>query len=284
VPELTDAELRALLDEDPGRGWRVFVDQHTPTLLGLITRAGIVDRDDAGDVYVRVCERLAADECARLRRHDPRKGALGAWLTIVVRHAVVDWVRSRAGRRRLFGAIRRLGPVDRRVFELYYWEQRRPAELVELLRAEGHGAVSLPDVLQSLHRVHEAMSDRHRAELLALAARTRPAVSLDDDAAREPRDAAPMADPEQRLRARELNAQFASALAALPAEDAAIVRLTFVQGWSRTRVQRALHLDRLGPERITSIVEALRRLLAERGLGPEEAATPGLTFLEGGSR
>jgi RNA polymerase sigma factor (sigma-70 family) len=284
VPELTDEALRTLLVEDPGRGWRAFVDQHTPTLLGLITRAGIVDRDDAGDVYVRVCERLAANECARLRRHDPRQGALGAWLTVIVRHAVVDWVRSRAGRRRLFGAIKRLGPIDQRVFELHYWEQHRATELVELLRAEGHSAVSLPAVLQSLLRIHEAMSDRHRAELLALAARTRPAVSLDDDLAREPADAAPMADPEQRLRASELNAQFASALAALPAEDAAIVRLTFVQGWSRARVQRALHIDRLGPERITSILETLRRLLAERGLGPADAAAPGLTFLEGGSR
>jgi RNA polymerase sigma factor (sigma-70 family) len=284
VPELTDEGLSALLVEDPGRGWRAFVDQHTPTLLGLIARAGIVDRDDAGDVYVRVCERLAANECARLRRHDPRKGALAAWLTIVVRHAVVDWVRSRAGRRRLFGAIKRLAPLDQRVFELHYWEQRHATELVELLRAEGHRAVSLPDVLQSLHRIHEAMSDRHRAELLTLAARTTAAVSLADDLVREPADAAPMADPERRLSSRELNAQFASALAALPAEDAAIVRLTFVQGWSRPRVQRALHLDRLGQERITSIVETLRRLLAERGLGQADAATPGLTFLEGGSR
>jgi DNA-directed RNA polymerase specialized sigma24 family protein len=128
------------------------------------------------------------------------------------------------------------------------------------------------------------MSDRHRAELLTLAARTTAAVSLADDLVREPADAAPMADPERRLSSRELNAQFASALAALPAEDAAIVRLTFVQGWSRPRVQRALHLDRLGQERITSIVETLRRLLAERGLGQADAATPGLTFLEGGSR
>jgi RNA polymerase sigma factor (sigma-70 family) len=282
VPELTDEALRALLVEDPERGWRAFVDQYTPTLLGLITRAGIVDRDDAGDVYVRVCQRLAADGCARLRRHDPHKGALAAWLTIVVRHAVVDWVRSRAGRRRLFGVIRRLPSLDRRVFELHCWEQRRAAELVELLRGEGHGPVSLADVLQSLHRIHEAMSDRHRAELLSLAARTMPPSSLDDLTA-EPAVDVPAVDPEERLSTRELNARFASALAALPAEDAAIVRLTFVQGWSRMRVQRALHLERLGPERITSIIETLRGLLAERGLGSAEAGTPGLSFLEGGS-
>jgi DNA-directed RNA polymerase specialized sigma24 family protein len=283
VPDLTDNELRALLVEDPERGWRAFVDQYTPTLLGLIARAGIVDRDDAGDVYVRVCERLAADRCARLRQRDPRRGALAAWLTIVVRHTAVDWVRSRAGRRRLFGVIRELPPVDRRVFELRYWEHRDAAEVVELLRGEGHGAIGLANVLQSLHRIHEAMTDRHRAELLSLAARRLAPASLDEMSA-EPASDVPAADPEHRLRARELNAHFVSALEALPVEDAAIVRLTFVQGWSRGRVQRALHLDQLGPERITSILDRLRALLAERGLGPADAGTPGLMFLEGGSR
>jgi RNA polymerase sigma factor (sigma-70 family) len=283
-PELTDEALRALLVEDPEGGWRAFVDQYTPTLLALIARAGIVDRDDAGDVYVRVCERLATDHCARLRRHDPRKGALAAWLTILVRHVVVDWVRSRAGRRRLFGAIRTLPAFDRRVFELYYWERRRATEVVELLRREQQSPMDLTDVLQALERIQEAMSDRHRAELLTMVARTMPAATLDDAAVPEPVSAGRADDPEEELGARELDMQFASALAALPVEDAAIIRLTFVQGWSREQVRRALHLEDLTVDRMRGILERLKELLAARGLGPREAATPGLTFLEGGSR
>jgi RNA polymerase sigma factor (sigma-70 family) len=278
---LTDEALRALLIEDSERGWRAFVDQYTPTLVALIARAGVVDRDDAGDVYVRICERLAADDCARLRRHNPARGALPAWLTIVVRHAVVDWVRSRAGRRRLFGAIRRLPPFEQRVFQLFFWERRRATELVDILRGE-QSPVDLVDVLQALEKVQEAMSDRHRAELFALVARTAAPSSLDDEAMPEPASRGPTDNPEEAFSAREQDARFASALAALPAEDAAIIRLTFVQGWSRQRVQRALHLDHLTPDRIASILRKLRELLAARRLGPREAATPGLTFLQGG--
>jgi DNA-directed RNA polymerase specialized sigma24 family protein len=180
VEELSDEALRALLIEDPERGWRAFVDQHTPTLLGLIARAGIEDRDDRADIYLRVCERLAEDDCARLRRRDPGRGALAAWLTTVVRNTVVDWVRTRAGRRRLFRGIRRLGSFDQRVFELYYWEHRRPVEIVEVLRMREATPVALSEVLAALSRIQQTMSDRHRGELLALVARSRPAVSFDD--------------------------------------------------------------------------------------------------------
>ncbi|MGH9318406.1 MAG: RNA polymerase sigma factor [Vicinamibacteria bacterium] len=279
--EFSDEALRALLIEDPERGWRSFVDQYTPTLLAVIARAGVADRDDAADVYLRVCERLAEDECARLRRHDPGRGALAAWLSTVIRHVIVDWVRSRAGRRRLFRAIQRLDGFDQRVFELYYWEHRRPVEIAELLRAREARPVDLSAVLAALSRIQEAMTDRHRGELLALVARNRPALSLDE--AEAPVGLAAAADdPEQALGVRELDAVFTAALAELPPEDAAIVRLTFVQGWSREQIRRGLHLERLTGDRIAAILARLKELLTARSVGPREAATRGLRFLEGG--
>src|SRR5687767_13165451 len=62
---LADADLRLRLIEDTHHGWRTFVDQHTTTLLALIERAGIRDRDEAMEIYTLACERLAANECAR---------------------------------------------------------------------------------------------------------------------------------------------------------------------------------------------------------------------------
>jgi RNA polymerase sigma factor (sigma-70 family) len=283
APVLSDEALRALLAEDPERGWRAFVDQYTSTLLTLIARAGVADEDDAADVYLRVCERLAEDECARLRRHDPRRGALAAWLTILVRHVVVDWIRSRAGRRRHFRAIKRLAAFDQLVFELFYWQHRRPTEIADVLRTVEKRPVDLADVLNALHRIHEAMTDRHHRELLALVARTRPVLGLDDVKDHGEATEAPIANPEHALGVRELDALFASALAALLPEDAAIIRLTFVQGWSRRQVERALHLESLTAERIRDILETLRARLSERRLGAREAATPGLSFLGGGS-
>src|SRR5512134_692580 len=126
MSELTDRELRERLIVDAEAGWRAFVDQYTPRLLQLIEQCGVRDRDEAMDLYVHVCERLAADDCARLRKHDPGKGALAAWLATVVRRMLVDWVRSRQGRKRLFGSIRELAAVDQQVFELFYWRRHSP--------------------------------------------------------------------------------------------------------------------------------------------------------------
>ena len=278
--DLSDDALRALLLRAPERGWRAFVDQYTPLLLSLIAREGVSDRDHVGDVYLRVCERLAANGAERLRRHDPRKGALAAWLTVVVRHVVVDWVRSRAGRRRLFRGVTRLDRFDQRVFELYYWEHRRASEIAERLGAERQQRVNLGDVLDALQRIDDAMTDHHRRRLLTALARTTPAVSLDTGAVPPSEVQEPRADPEQALRVRQLDELFAAALASLPAEDAAIVRLTFVQGWTRDQIRRALHLDELSRDRLTAILDRLRSILRARQVGLSEAATPGLRFLE----
>lgn len=276
----SDDELWRLLHADPARGWETFVDQHTPTLLALIERSGVHGRDDVLDVYVLVCERLAEADCARLRRYDPTKGALAAWLTLVTRHVVVDWIRTRAGRRRLFGAIRRLPRADQQVFELYYWKHLRVVEVAEAMSRQLGRDVTLVEVLASLERIHAALSDRHRAQLASLLAR-HPPVSLDEVVERtasEPVE--PGADPETALQAREAATAWSDALATLPREDAAIVRMMFGHGWTRHDVQRALHLQELTADRVRGILSRLRTSLARRGFG-SEAATAGLELLEG---
>ena len=278
---LSDEKLRELLIGQPEEGWRAFIDQYTPTLVALIERAGVRERDAVTDVYVRVCERLAAEECRRLRGFDPAKGALAAWLAIVVRHAVVDWLRSRSGRRRLFGAVRRLPAFDQRVFELYYWEQRSVSEVAGLLEQETppRREIAPLRVLEALARIERVLSERHRSELLSQLARARDPRSLDElDSSREP--AATDDDPERAATRRQLDARLASVIASLSREDAAILRLTFVQGWSRSVVRRALHLRELSQERIESILAALRERLESHGIAAADAATPGLAFFE----
>jgi hypothetical protein len=73
---MPEDRLRLLLAEDPERGWRAFIDGYTPTLLALNRGAGVVDRDETMEVYVRACERLAANHYAALRRRDPSIGSL----------------------------------------------------------------------------------------------------------------------------------------------------------------------------------------------------------------
>jgi DNA-directed RNA polymerase specialized sigma24 family protein len=260
VRGLTEQDFRTQLAADPRHAWRAFLDRYTPTLLALIERAGIIDRDEAMEIYVLACERLSENNCERLRRRDPEKGSIQGWLSVVVRHVVVDWVRSRAGRRRLFGAIRDLDAFDQRVFELYYWEDRMPAEIAEIIGTHSGTRVGLDGVFAALSRIERVLTDRHRADLLALSVRSRALVSLDDEDA-DVDVVDDSADPEASAVAGQSRAALARALAALPPEDAAIVRLRFVQGLSVREVQRALQLKHLTEERLAGILDALRTAL-----------------------
>jgi DNA-directed RNA polymerase specialized sigma24 family protein len=265
-------ELHVLFAQDPARAWLVFLDRHTPELLALIERAGIVDRDEAMDIYVRICERLAENQCAALRRRDPDKGSLSGWLAVVVRRTLVDWVRSRAGRRRLFSVIRDLSELHQRLFALYYWDGRAPSEAAEILSVETKSEVSLSVVLEGLETIDGVLTARHRADLLSMTARSR-ATSLDaDEMIGE--QAADTLDPEASLRVREMDAQLTQALARLPPEDAAIISLKYGEGLTRPQIQHLLRLPELTEYRVRSILAALRRALAiEPVTAPASTAT-----------
>lgn len=258
---LSDRELREALIADPREGWKVFVNQFTPGILAVIERSGVRDHDSAMDVYVRVCEHLAADDCARLRRHDPGKGALAAWLTVVVKRVVVDWVRSKKGRRRLFQAIDELSDLDRRVFELRYWKHKAVSEIVELSARDLGRPVSIADVFESLERIEQAMNARQRSDLLAMLAREGVPASLDDEpvaetvTTREP-------DPEQQLRVSESADALRRALSTLPPEDSLIVQLMYVDGLSRKQVERALHISDLSADRSLQLLATLKGQLS----------------------
>ncbi len=281
---LSDGDLRTLLIQDPDRGWRAFVDQYTPAMLALIERAGIRDKDEAMELYVLTCERLADDDCARIRRFDPSKGSIAAWLSVMVRNVMVDWVRSRAGRRRLFKSIQALPRLEQRVFELFYWENAMPGEMVDRLAGEEFGSPSLPAVLESLERVQQALTERQRGELLAMSSRGAAPVSLDaptDDGSQVLDPADPAADVARQAEVEQTDDLMGRALAALAPEDAAIVRLKYEEGMSLKQIRSALHIDTLTDQRVRDILDRLKARLAELGV-TGDPSVQGLAFLDGG--
>jgi DNA-directed RNA polymerase specialized sigma24 family protein len=261
---LSDRELRERLIANPDQGWRAFVDQYSARLLQLIQQCGVRDRDDAMDLYVYICERLVADDCARLRRHDPGKGAMSAWLSTVVRRLLVDWVRSNHGRKRMFGSVKSLSAVDQQVFEMYYWRRHTPAEMASLVRDGGH-AIGIASVFASLERIERALTDRQRVELLTMAARSAGAISIDDDEG-EPAIAvaSESSGPESAMLAAHEQRALQAALATLDAEDRVIICMRFIDGLTLPEIKRALHLPALPPERIAKIIGLLRAAVEQR--------------------
>jgi DNA-directed RNA polymerase specialized sigma24 family protein len=267
-----ERDLRQRLLEDPRGAWSAFIEEFTPTLLTIIEHAGLRSHDEAMEIYVRTCEHLAADDCARLRRHDPAKGPLAAWLTVVVRRVIVDWVRSRKGRRRVFQSIRDLGPEDRGVFELYYWRGYSPVEIAELTSTGRERPASLAEVFESLERIERALSERQRAELLSMAARVRQPASLEDDSGRSVDPPDERQDPEFEVRVQQTGELLAAALRELPAEDSLLVSMRYLDGLSQAQVERALQLPSLGPGRMGAILARLRSLLTQRGFDARDVA------------
>jgi DNA-directed RNA polymerase specialized sigma24 family protein len=261
VTALSDDALRALIRSDPDAGWRAFIDQYTPLIVGLIRRAGVDDRDEMMEVYVLICERLSARGFERLKSQDAARGSIGGWLAVLTRHAAVDWIRSRKGRRRLFQAIRDLPQFEQRVFARYYWDHRTPGEIADLEHAE------LPAVLDALERIQSTLSDRHRAELMAAAVRSKPHVALDDIEAPDPR-----ANPEAAVHTAQLNERFEIALRHLPAEDAAIVRLKYVEGLTNADIERAIGASGVTSSRLQSILSRLRSALLTLGVDARDIA------------
>ena len=262
--QISDRALQDLLVRQPARGWRVFVEQFTPVILGALQRAGRRDRDEMMEVYTLVVERLAANQYARLRARRMAAGSLAAWLAVVTRHVVVDWVRGRAGRRRVFGAIQELPPADQRVFELYYWEERRVPEICGMLSAASGRDVPASEVLDGLERVNRALTARHHAELVSMSLRSRPPESIDDEegALRVDAPAAGMTPEEQVIR-RERERGLERALALLSTEDAAVIRLHVGEGLALAQVRRALRLPELTDQRVQAILDRVRQLLRE---------------------
>jgi DNA-directed RNA polymerase specialized sigma24 family protein len=268
---LTDDALQDLLNRDPQRGWRAFIDQYTPVILGVLQRSGLRDRDEMVEVYTLVAERLVANDCARLRARRTG-GSLEAWLSVVARHAVVDWIRSRAGRRRLFAVVKDLSDTDQRVFELYYWEERRVAEISGILSSATAREFPVSAVLDALGRINAVLTTRHHSELLAMATRRRSPEALDAPSGELTIDpAAAMLSPEEEILKVERERQLHAALAALPEEDAAIVRLHIGQGLTLAQVRQALRLPQLTPERLQSVLDRLKQLLLEGRRDPSHA-------------
>lgn len=135
------ALLRAFKEngEEQEAAWKEFLRRHSSLIL-KIAYSFTSEQDAAMELYLHVCERLAADNFAKLRAYDPTRGKTPAkvstWLTVVVRNLCIERHRRTEGRERYPKAVADLSSLDQKVFELYFWEGYSQREIVRHFETE----------------------------------------------------------------------------------------------------------------------------------------------------
>jgi RNA polymerase sigma factor for flagellar operon FliA len=195
--------------------------------------------------------RLMADDYAVFRKFGGRS-SLQTYLVTVLVNLLRDFRNSRWGRWRPSAAARRLGPTAVRLEELVVRDGMPFREATEVLRS---GGVVLGD--RDLARMAAALPARSYSGEVGL------------DVAAELPDAGAVAGAlaVERETAHAVERTLRDLVAALPAEDALVLRMRFWDDVSVADIARALGLDQKALyRRIERLQARLRESLAARGI------------------
>jgi len=249
VPEGTPEAVAAVILRG-AEAWPDFIHRYSPFMLSCIRRYAN-EHDEQMAIYVHVCERLAADDCRRIREYRGR-GSLGeckfsTWLAAVVFNLAREWIRTSRGRRRLFRSIRELGRVERLVFKHYFWDGYSVGQIMMLLRSKGHRRCSVKDVVDRLATIERALSQDHRWRLVTSLLRSVVPMSIDQPRAAVgdevpfdlPDDRAGCDDGLERAQAQQILREL---IEALPDDERLAIRLRFERGLRAREVAAALGL------------------------------------------
>lgn len=265
-PSLTDGELLTLFQEDPQRAWRLFIDRYANAIFSLIRNLGF-DYDAAMDRFVFVCEKLSAKDFHRLKtiRYAGSYGDLTPWIRQVVKRLCINWAWSEEGRKRLLKPIARLGPLEQRVFELYFWHGLLPSEIEERLRQEHFSQAEPAAVFEALDKILSRLSEKKLWRLVSNLARARGALSLDEMG----EDSGPSWDvadlegnPESDLLEREQDQILQRALQHLPERQVLMLQFRFEQALTVAEIAEILRIEeREVKKQLDSSLLLLRKII-----------------------
>jgi RNA polymerase sigma factor (sigma-70 family) len=238
---------------------------------------------DAEDFASVVRLHLIDRDFAVLRQFEGRS-SIGTYLLTVITHLGQDWRNARWGRWRPSAEARRQGPLGMQLERLMHRDGLTFDEACETLRTNFRVAESRA-ALEAMASAFPARSGRR---------------FVPDDQLAETAAAGPGPDDlfdlgEAAKGAGDVVAMLTTVIAALPAQDALILKLRFKDGLRLAEVARALHLDEKQLyRRVPRLLAQLRTELESRGLtaasagavmerlGLGEIFEPGAEIAQGG--
>jgi len=237
--------------------WDLFIDRYRRLVFAAIRRY-TTDPDDVMDVFARVCEALRENDFARLRKYaaqaDPTR-KFSTWLCAVIHNLTIDWIRQRDGRPRLSAVASALPPLQQRLFEYVFVQQRSHVEAYELLKSRDASALTFSEFLKELSATYRAAGSSKRGRLIQELTATPPEPPA------EPTDA----DPAMLV---ERHAVLSDVMQALPDEDRVAVQLYVMEGMPADQVARALGLSgaKAVYNRVYRALASLRERLERAGI------------------
>jgi RNA polymerase sigma factor (sigma-70 family) len=223
-------------------------------LCAVTTRRHALSASDAEEFKAWARAKLIDDHYAVIRKFGGRS-SLSTYLTTVIVNLFRDFRNSRWGRWRPSAEAKRRGPLAVRLEELLYRDGHPLREAVQILRSlrltlTEAELVRLATVLP-VRRPHDEI-DIDAAEAVSIAAASEPTCSADEFLVLE-----------------EL---LHTLVAALPAEDALIMRMRFWSEMSVADIARVLQVEQKPLyRRLLGIQATLRRALESRGVNHERA-------------
>jgi RNA polymerase sigma factor (sigma-70 family) len=231
--------------ETSGDAWAEFLETYSPVLYRT-ARACTLDDDAAADCYLHICERLCRNGFRRLLKFKPEGSAsFTTWLRVVARNLCFDWHRSQSGRPRPFKSLRRLSPLELKVYEsriVHGASQQETLHGLELQFPE----VGLPELSEIEGRLQATLSSRQQWILTTRKRREiGPPVAVADEEGEPLGTDVVDSRPSQEtwLADQQMQTQLQRSLASLPAQERLLVRLRFEHELSLDEIARLCGLQ-----------------------------------------
>lgn len=265
-----------LIRKNKHQGWILFIERYSSTILQTVRRCAF-DYDETMEIYVYTAEKLSENNCARLKqfRGVGRNGQANftTWLVTLVINFCRAWVRQKKGRKRLFEAIKALGKLDQKIFDLYFWQGYSEQDIVQLLDTEAPEKITPIHVHQSLQRINRVLTQKNKWKIVTRLLRSTPMLSMEQildeqgDVIELNREFEKKGNPETELEFKNFEMSLVEAMAQLSRAEQRLLTLRFQKGLTIREIALLMDVQnyKILYRRIENVVEKIRHHLKSTG-------------------
>lgn len=156
--------LLRLQSTGASKAWTQFLESYAPTIMMVASRYA-PGPDGADDCFQYVCEKLYENDCHRLLRFNPDRGAkFRTWLIAIVNNLCIDWHRMSHGRQRPPAVIKKLPAMEQLVYR-YKFEQNLDLDSCLRLVQISYPRLERQQLTVSVAGIHALLTPRQRWNL-----------------------------------------------------------------------------------------------------------------------